>query len=73
MVEDLFNAAIVNEEGIIENILVFDNEETMKEFGALRLAKGQGIGDKYVTPEEYVVDEQNREIRNLILNIINDI
>lgn len=52
MDKNLFDAAIVDENGIITNILVFDNKETMHEFGALRLAPRQRIGDKYIEPKE---------------------
>lgn len=64
---NLFDAAIVNNDGIIENILVFDNEETMKEFGALRLASGQGIGDVYMTPEEYESEKQKALLKGILL------
>lgn len=62
----LFDAAIVNEDGVIENVLVFDNEDTMREFGAYHLAPGQGIGDIYVTPEEYETQRQKDELHNLV-------
>lgn len=67
MDENLFDAAIINEEGIIENVLVFDNEDTMHEFGALRLAEGQGIGDTYMTPEEVQVLKEKAGLQNLIM------
>lgn len=67
------NAAIVNNEGIIENVLIFDDEETMKEFGAVRLADGQGIGDKYMTPEEAEKIKQISQFTNLINEEINKI
>lgn len=66
MNENLFNAAILNEEGIIENIVVFDNEETMKEFNAVRLAYGQRIGDKYIVPEVYEIARQKRILNDII-------
>lgn len=66
--ENLFDAAIVNEDGIIENVLVFDNEDTMREFGAKRLAEGQGIGDVYMTPEEYATQRQKDQLKSTLTN-----
>lgn len=57
MDEKLFDAAIVDESGIITNILVFDNEDTMHEFGALRFAEGLRIGDKFEEPKKESVQE----------------
>lgn len=70
---NLFDGAIVNEEGIIENVLVFDNEDTMHEFGALRLAEGQGIGDVYMSPEDYAKKIQKEQLHNTIIDEINQI
>lgn len=62
----MFDAAIVNEAGIITNVLVFHDEQTMKDFGALLLSPGQGIGDKYITPEEYAVQQELNTFRKLV-------
>lgn len=69
----LFNAAIVNEEGIIENVLVFNSEEIMHDFGAKRLAPGQGIGDKYISPEEYNTLHKKEILLNEIQMAVDDI
>lgn len=71
--KNLFDGAIVNEEGVIENVLVFDNEDTMYEFGAKRLAEGQGIGDIYMTPEDYAKRQQQEALHATIANSIDDI
>lgn len=63
---NIFDAAIINDTGIIENIIVFDNEETMKEFGALKLDAGQKIGDKYIAPEECENIRQKRILKEII-------
>lgn len=65
----MFTGAIVDENGIIENILVFDNEEILKNFKALLLIGRQRIGDPYLTPEEY----QKRELTSIIKSEINSI
>lgn len=59
---ELFNAAIVNEEGIITNILVFDNEETMREFNAFPISDNQRIGDKYVAPKEKTIEDAIKSV-----------
>lgn len=64
--ENLFNGAIVDENGVITNVLVFDNEDTMREFNALKLADGLGIGDEYMTPEEYKTYIAKLEVKNMI-------
>lgn len=55
MSENILQDYAVVENGIITNVLVFDNENTAKEFGCFPLAFGQGIGDTYMAPEEYSV------------------
>lgn len=61
-----FNAAIVNEKGIIENVLVFNSEEIMHDFGAKRLAPGQGI-------EEYNTLHKKEILLNEIQMAVDDI
>ena len=56
MNEKLLDYAVV-ENGIITNVLVFADEKTAKDFGCLPLSPTQGIGDSYLSPEEY---ERNR-------------
>lgn len=70
---NVFTAAIINEDGIIENVLIFDNEDTMREFGAKHLAEGQGIGDIYITPEEYIIMQQQGVQHSIFLEVINQI
>lgn len=67
--ENLFNGAIVDENGIITNVLVFDNEDTMREFNALKLVSDLGIGDTYMTPEEYKKHIAKMELKNMINQI----
>lgn len=69
---ELFNAAIV-ENGIIVNILVFDNEATMRDFGALPIADGQGIGDEYMTPEEYTEKQTRERMMNYVEDIVESV
>lgn len=61
----LMDYAVV-ENGVIVNVLVFDNEETAEEFGCLPLAPYQGIGDTYISPEEYEKQEELRKIKDII-------
>lgn len=69
---ELFNAAIV-ENGIIVNILVFDNEDTMREFGALRVLDGQNIGDEYMTPEEYIEKQTRKRMMSLVEDVVGSV
>lgn len=61
----LMDYAVV-EDGVITNVLVFDNEKTAEEFGCLPLAPYQGIGDVYMSPEEYKKKEFDSEIQNAV-------
>lgn len=65
---NLMDYAVV-EDGIITNVLVFDNEKTAEEFGCFPLAPYQGIGDVYMTPEEYEKQERERQIQDIIDSI----
>lgn len=62
---NLMDYAVV-EDGVIVNVLVFDNEKTAEEFGCLPLAPYQGIGDKYISPEEYKEQQFKQEIQNAV-------
>lgn len=64
-----FTAAILDKNNIIINVLVFDDENTMKKFGAKHLTEGQGIGDVYMTPEEY----KRNQLYNIFVESINRI
>lgn len=64
----LMDYAVV-ENGTIVNVLVFDNEKTAEEFGCLPLAPYQGIGDIYMSPEEY----KKKEFQNSIDSVVNEI
>lgn len=64
----LINYAVV-ENGIITNVLVFDDESTAMEFGCYPLTPYQGIGDAYITPEKY----KQQEFQSNISNIINEV
>ncbi len=64
----LLNYAVV-EDGIITNVLVFDNEDTAEEFGCLPLAPYQGIGDIYVSPEDYA----HQMTRSNATSLLNDV
>lgn len=61
----LMDYAVV-EDGIIANVLVFDNEKTAEEFGCLPLAPYQGIGDVYMSPEEWKKKEFDAEVQSAI-------
>ena len=71
--ENLFNGAILDENGVIINVLVFDNEDTMREFNALRLADGQGIGDKYMTPAEYKAFVDKNALQREVQNVVDEV
>lgn len=66
--KELLNYAVV-EDGVITNVLVFDNEKTAEEFGCLPLAPYQGIGDVYMSPEDYA----HQEARNNAANLLNGV
>lgn len=72
MNEELFNAAIV-EDDVITNVLVFNSVDTMKKFGALPLADGQGIGDIYMTPEAYKEQLDKERFKQMTQTAINQI
>lgn len=61
----LMDYAVV-EDGVITNVLVFDNEKTAEEFGCLPLAPYQGIGDVYMSPEEWKKKEFDSEIQSAV-------
>lgn len=44
----------VVKDGIIENVIVIEDEKYAEVFHALPLKEGQGIGDTYEPPEEIV-------------------
>lgn len=46
----MINFCVVNPDGIIENVIVFADEATAKEFGAVPGYEGARIGDPYVAP-----------------------
>lgn len=46
----MMNFCVVNSDGIIENVIVCDNDATAKEFGAVPGYEGARIGDPYVAP-----------------------
>lgn len=68
--KNILSGAIVDD-GVILNILVFDNENTMREFNALPLAEGQGIGDEYLSPEEYADKKKVKQIVDAALSELN--
>lgn len=65
---NLMDYAVV-EDGVIVNVLVFDNEQTAEEFGCLPLAPYQGIGDVYISPEEYARQESIRNVQEILNSI----
>lgn len=46
----MMNFCVVNPDGIIENVIVCDDDATAKEFGAVPGYEGARIGDPYVAP-----------------------
>lgn len=61
----LIDYAVV-ENGVITNVLVFDNEQTTEEFSCLPLAPHQGIGDIYMSPEEYKEKQFHEDIQSVV-------
>ena len=66
------NFCVVNHEGIIENVIVCDDDATAKEFGAVPGYEGAAIGEKYSPPppppttEERVekLEEENSKLKS---------
>lgn len=52
---------IVDENGIIENMIVCNNDAIAHELGALPSYEGAGIGKNYTPPVEWLYDEEAGE------------
>lgn len=59
----------VIQDGIIINVLVFDDDEIAKKFGCLPLCPDQGIGDRYISLEDHKKITFSAEISNVVNNI----
>lgn len=66
MKENILTNYAVVEDGIIINILVFDDAKTAKEFGCLPLSPNQGIGSVYISPEKYKAQENLQRLQEAI-------
>lgn len=71
--ETLLRYAVV-ENGIIMNALVFSDKETAVEFGCLPLSPYQEIGEQYMTPEDYEINQRKireQELEKKVTEIVN--
>jgi len=60
------NYCIVKD-GVIENIIVCENNEVAAQFGALPIYDGAVIGHEYNVPEPTMTEDEAREMRNKLL------
>lgn len=66
--KDPLTYAVV-EDGIIKNLLAFDDEEIAKKFGCFPLSPNQRIGDTYISPDDWKKENFEYQVRNVIESV----